>query len=120
MTSTNTIKTTITNTISLIVLFVLLLSSSNSAFGQTVDTIYTDVVISSDNTTSATSINISENNSMNLYSWFMGTKQNPNSNLKKEDSGSVKKQMINSGIEPNRILLKSFLKKATNYTEVTA
>ena len=120
MTSTNTIKTTLSNTIRLIVLFVLLLSSSNSVFAQSVDTINTDVVISSDNTTRATSINVSENNSMNLYSWFMGTKQTPNSNLQKEDSGSIKIQMINSGIEPNRLLLKSFLKKAVNYTEVVA
>ena len=102
-----------------IVLFVILLSSSISTFGQNVDS-NKEVLISSINTIAPTTSHVSENNSMNLYSWFMGTKQTPNANLKNEESGSIKKQMINSGIEPNRLLLKSFLKKATNYTEVVA
>lgn len=119
MTAANTIKTSSSTIIRLIILFVILLSSSFSMVGQNVETI-SDVVISSENVSATSSINVSENNNMNLYSWFMGTKQTPNANLEKDNSGNIKKQMINSGIEPNRLLLKSFLKKAANYTEVTA
>ncbi len=119
MALTTTIQTISNATIRLVVLSVILLSSSSSIFGQNVDT-NSNVVISSENVNASTSVNATANNNMNLYSWFMGTKQTPNSNLENDNSGSVKKQMINSGIEPNRILLKSFLKKATNYTEVTA
>ena len=117
MTSTNTIKTSTNSVLKLIVLFVILLSSSSSMFSQNADA-NANVVISSENVNGSTSVNATANNNMNLYSWFMGTKQTPNANLEKDNSGSIKKQMINSGTEPNRLLLKSFLKKASNYTEV--
>ena len=56
---------------------------------------------------------------MNFVSWFMGTKQTPNANQSGEVL-SAKKQMINSGIAPNRLLIKAFLKKASNYNSTIA
>jgi hypothetical protein len=48
-------------------------------------------------------------------SWFMGTKQNVQPNSVQDLKGSSKKQLINSGSAPNRLLLKTFSKKAANF-----
>ena len=65
-------------------------------------------------TTLATATTVTEaNTSMNMVSWFMGTKQTTNENITKESNS--KKQMMTSGIAPNRLLIKTFLKKASQY-----
>lgn len=51
---------------------------------------------------------------MEFALWFMGTKQDPNSTLSTEGT-NVKKMIITSGIAPNRLLLKAFLKKVVNH-----
>ena len=53
------------------------------------------------------------NASMNMVSWFMGTRQTTNENITKESNS--KKQMMTSGIAPNRLLIKVLLKKASQY-----
>ena len=53
------------------------------------------------------------NTSMHMVSWFMGTKQTTHENTTKESNS--KKQMMTSGIAPNRLLIKTFLKKASQY-----
>ncbi len=54
------------------------------------------------------------NANMEFALWFMGTKQDPNSTLSNEGS-NAKKSIITSGIAPNRLLIKAFLKKVVNY-----
>ncbi|HMI06443.1 MAG TPA: hypothetical protein VK528_02765 [Flavobacterium sp.] len=114
--------------VSLIVLFVLLLLSSIGMFGQNVQPAQTTTialqfnVASSDDNAGATTVtnNTTEYNAnMNMVSWFMGTKQTPKADVKNVDENS-KKQMINSGIAPNRLLMKAFLKKASNYQSTIA
>jgi hypothetical protein len=57
--------------------------------------------------------------SLNFMSWFMGSKQNMHTDsTSKEFNVSNKKQLINSGIVPNRLLLKTFMKKAAVYNNV--
>jgi DNA polymerase elongation subunit (family B) len=56
---------------------------------------------------------VESNSSMNMVSWFMGTKQTTNENITKESNS--KKQMMTNGIAPNRLLIKTFLKKASQY-----
>ena len=51
---------------------------------------------------------------MNFILWFMGSKQSPNSSVLPIGT-SGKKQFITSGTEPNRLLIKAFLKKAVNF-----
>lgn len=51
---------------------------------------------------------------MEFALWFMGTKQDPNSNISSEGA-NAKKVIITSGIAPNRVLIKAFLKKVVNY-----
>jgi hypothetical protein len=54
--------------------------------------------------------------------WFlvMGTKQTPSSNQSNDFSTPKKKQMIHSRIALNRLLIKTFLKKATDYKKTIA
>src|SRR6478672_11312779 len=97
-----------------IALFVLLVLSSVKMFGQevkaeTITFINTEVAVAADNTESQ----------MELVSWFMGTKQsqvsgsmNTSNTISTNKTG--KKQFINNGLSTNRILSRTFLKKATN------
>jgi hypothetical protein len=50
---------------------------------------------------------------MNFVIWFMGSKQNPNAAVLPVGE-NTKKQFISSGLAPNRLLIKAFLKKAVN------
>lgn len=56
---------------------------------------------------------VESSSSLNMVSWFMGTKQTTNENTIKESNS--KKQMMTNGIAPNRLLIKTFLKKASQY-----
>ena len=58
--------------------------------------------------------NSKANSNMEIALWFMGTKQDPNAAVSTEGE-SAKKMIITSGIAPNRLLLKAFLKKVVNY-----
>ncbi|HRN43786.1 MAG TPA: hypothetical protein PLH20_03160, partial [Flavobacterium sp.] len=55
----------------------------------------------------------SSSNNMNFVLWFMGSKLDPNSTISSEGT-NTKKQIITSGVAPNRLLIKAFLKKAVN------
>ena len=105
-------------------LFVLLATSSFTMVGQNknevVATSVTFQVVTSDDTVAASQSTVKTNTSMNFVSWFMGTKQTPNANQSADAAVSQKKQMINSGIAPNRLLIKAFLKKASNYSSTIA
>lgn len=114
-----------TSTVTLVVMFALLLLSSVQMFGQNVATsevaIATSAItVAADDNTTATTVTATateSNANMNMVSWFMGTKQTPKANV---DKGASKKQMINSGVAPNRLLMKAFLKKASNYQSTIA
>ena len=71
-------------------------------FNQNVET--TNVKVESSRTTT----------NMEFALWFMGTKQDPNAALSTEGA-NAKKLIITSGIAPNRLLIKAFLKKVVNY-----
>ena len=99
----------------LVVLFALFLLSSLNMVGQNKNEIVTP-----ETTVATTQSNVTTNTTMNFVSWFMGTKQTPNANQSSDAATSEKKQMINSGIAPNRLLIKAFLKKAANYSTTIA
>ena len=56
---------------------------------------------------------------MEFVQWFMGTKQDPNTTISTEGI-NTKKQIMTSGIAPNRLLIKAFLKKAVNFESALA
>jgi hypothetical protein len=99
-----TAKTTTSNNIKMMVVLVMLLIS---CVGFAHNTIEVPATVA---TTTAT---VESNASMNMVSWFMGTKQTTNENSTKESNS--KKQMMTSGVAPNRLLLKTLLKKVSQY-----
>ena len=99
-----TANTTTSNNIKMMIVLVMMLLST-VGFAQNKVEVPTAVA------TSTTTVEA--NVSMNMVSWFMGTKQTTNENITKESTS--KKQMMTSGIAPNRLLIKTFLKKASQY-----
>ena len=124
---TNQNKTATTSQISvrLVAVLVLLLLSNLNVFGQHSSVVVAAPVVAfqmvaADDTVATVTNATTTNDTMNFVSWFMGTKQTTNANSAADVSGSSKKQMINAGIAPNRLLLKAFLKKASNYASTVA
>ena len=103
----------ITN-VRLFVLFVLLMLSTTGAFAQTnttsgVATTSTEVSVSKDATVITTD-NAVASTSMEFAVWFMGSKKTTNDS---SNGTFSKKQLINSGINTNSVLIRSFLKKVS-------
>ncbi len=63
--------------------------------------------------------NTADTSNMNFVLWFMGSKQDPNTTISSEAT-STKNKVRTSGIAPNRLLIKAFLKKATNFESSVA
>jgi hypothetical protein len=104
--------------IKLFVAFVLLVLSSTGAFAQantttTVVAATTSTEVSVSVSKEATIVIAKENNvaSMDFAVWFMGSKKTLNN---KSNGTFSKKQLINSGINTNSVLIRSFLKKVNN------
>jgi len=100
--------------IKLFVAFFLLVLSSTGAFAQTnttsvVATTSTQVSVSKDTTTVITTDNAVAS-SMDFAVWFMGSKKTSNNT---SNGTFSKKQLINSGINTNSVLIRSFLKKVS-------
>jgi hypothetical protein len=107
MSNTNQNTTSLSSTAKALLVFVLFVFSQ-VAFAQ-------DQVAAPNQELTATSTASSVSESLNFMSWFMGTKQNVQPSSTQDLKGSSKKKLINSGIAPNRLLLKTFSKKAANY-----
>lgn len=89
-----------------------------TAFGQSVEQ---NAVVSTANETTQeikqeTSV---RNSNLEFVLWFMTSKQNPNSTISAEGA-NAKKQIMTSGLTPNRLLIKAFLKKAVNFESALA
>lgn len=112
-----------TSKATLAVMFVLLLSTVGM-FGQNTanqpETVNFEVMVSGDAVATTAAATESANATMNIVSWFMGSKQTPKATISNDGPVSAKKQMINAGIAPNRLLIKAFGKKAANYQSTIA
>ncbi|MFV8359349.1 hypothetical protein [Flavobacterium sp. LS1P3] len=98
----------------LLILFVFILMSNVSVFGQSAQKLVDDSTIEvKSNVKKENVLATSSSNTMNFVLWFMGTKQGPNGTISSESS-STKIQVITSGSAPNRLLIKAFLKKAVD------
>lgn len=107
----------------LFMVFVLFLLSNSSVFAQATtennsnqiaSTEINDVKNSNIEMKSMKTQETSADSNMNFILWFMGSKQSPNSSVLPIGTSS-KKQFMTSGSEPNRLLIKAFLKKAVNF-----
>jgi hypothetical protein len=99
----------------LFVSLVLLILSSTGAFAQAnttglVSTTSTEVSASKDATNVITTDNSVVSTAMDFAIWFMGSKKTTNDSSNETFS---KKQLINSGINTNSVLIRSFLKKVS-------
>ena len=105
----------------MVLTFILL--SIGTAFGQTtiennID-LNTTELLSNSAETNVVKIEADSNASnTNFVLWFMGSKQDPNAKVLPA-STKTKKQVMTSGMEPNRLLIKAFLKKAINFESAT-
>ena len=106
----------------LVVLFVLLLLSSVGMFGQEAApiaaSINTENTVTADDNVSTTTATATESNlNINTVSWFMGSKQLHNDYNQSATSSNMtptKKQIHTSGITPNRVLYRTFIKKVSS------
>lgn len=103
----------------LVILFVLFLLSSVGMFGQTkTTTVVTPVVPVTSITTT-----VAFDSDIDFMNWFMGSKQ---TQTIQEDSNasstlaSKKKQIISSGITPNKVLYRTFVKKVISQESAIA
>lgn len=107
----------------LLMVLALILFSVGTAFGQSTLENNTDVNTTIESNIAETNVikqgTDSNGSNMNFVLWFMGSKQDPNA--KALPAGvNTKKQFMTSGMEPNRLLIKAFLKKAINFESATA
>ena len=115
MTTANNTTTqgNVTN-VRLFVLFVLLMLSTTGAFAQTntvsVVATSTEVSVSNEAKMIITADNAVASTTMDFAVWFMGSKKSTNDT---SNGTFSKKQLINSGINTNNVLIRSFLKKVS-------
>ena len=106
---------------SLVVLFILFLLSSTGMFGQN-----RPVVSNPANTIEVTTLNISQavalDSNADFMSWFMGSKSTQNFQESTSDNAASlsarKKQIISSGVTPNKVLYRTFVKKIISQENV--
>lgn len=107
----------------ILVLFVLLVLSSMGVFGQNNTSVEksecVDFKVENNVVSDKQNDIVSIESQIDFMGWFMGSKYNQNnSNLNSTESNkstiSTKKQILSSGIEPNKVLYRTFVKKVMN------
>jgi uncharacterized NAD(P)/FAD-binding protein YdhS len=115
MKSTNSTTPKNVTNVRLFVLFVLLLIANTGVFGQNkvevVTEVKTEVSISQDASIVISTENTIASTSMDFAVWFTGVKTTK-SDVKSNGSFN-KKQLINSGVNTNSVLIRSILKKVS-------
>jgi len=104
------------NNFKIFILFTFVILSNSTVFGQTVEN---NPIANTTTEISVKQENASNNSNMNFVLWFMGTKQDPNATIS-TNGINTKKQFMTSGLAPNRLLIKAFLKKAVNFESAVA
>lgn len=110
----------------LFVLLVFLLLSCSGVFGQNAKTENGVVISGTENISVSTGNTLAGqttiSSQMELVIWFMGSRQSSpaGENVKSSTATTTKKQLINCGMTPNRILSRTLLKKAMEYENSVA
>jgi hypothetical protein len=103
--------------VNIVMMLFFLLLSNVAIFGQAV----TEKNADSNNTIENNIVEketTSNSSNMNFVIWFMGSKQNPSATIIPVGE-NTRKQFMTSGLAPNRLLIKAFLKKAVNFEVAT-
>jgi hypothetical protein len=112
--------TTKRNRTRILVLVVLLVLSSMGVFGQTNDSKENDskIEFQIENRITKSEPIASIESQIDFMGWFMGSKYNQNSSTIDAESikstTSTKKQILSSGISPNKVLYRTFVKRVMN------
>jgi hypothetical protein len=117
--STSTVAQKNVTNVRLFVLFVLLVLSSVGVFGQNKaivlpTTTSIETLILADVTIVVTNDNAVASTQSDFALWFMGSKQTTPFLDATTTSGTVKRQFVTSGISPNKVLIRTFLKRLVN------
>ena len=102
MTTTNTNTSKRNSIVTLFVLFVVMFLSTSTVFGQETKNEVSIVEPTTENSVAASTTEFAV--------WFVGS-VNKTSTAKKETLSFGRKQLINSGITTNKVLIKTVLKK---------
>ena len=118
--NTITQNTSNTSNKALIALFVLFLFSSVSMFGQTKETVTTSTV-----ELVRVSVNpVALDSEVEFMSWFMSSNQTQSVNAGSESTSTTnlsrKKQIISSGVVPNKVLYRTLVKKVISQENAIA
>ncbi|MEC4049479.1 hypothetical protein OX284_008560 [Flavobacterium sp. SUN046] len=111
MNTTSTNKKVTLSHSKLFMMVVLFLLSCTAMNAQTVSN---DEAVKVETTTSITNSIAATDSQIDFVGWFMGSNQNQSINeggLYNDKNSSTKKQIISSGIIPNRVLYKTLVKK---------
>ena len=104
------------NKVRILFFIVLFILSSLRMFGQTTESpiaIQNKEEVKCVIQQNQTSI-VSIDSQIDFVSWFMGSRQsqmNENESANKSNSTTTKKQILNSGITPNKVLYRTFMKR---------
>jgi hypothetical protein len=101
------------------ILFVFVLLFNFSGFSQAITQVSVGAAAITEMGNDVKQENVKTSSNMEFVLWFMGSKQDPNTTISTEGI-NTKKQIITSGIAPNRLLIKAFLKKAVNFESSVA
>lgn len=119
--TTNTLNnTTFTkvNTKGFLFLVVLFLMSSFSMFAQSTSDVTSKVSNDEVVTVEIKTALVLDDTQLDFMNWFMGSKQSQSANdfstTNDNSSSSRKKQIISSGVTPNRVLYRTLLKKVVS------
>ena len=117
---TNNLNTTSTftneNKKGFLLVVVLFLMTSFSSFAQssTLEVVSTKEVVSVETKTAL----VLDDSQLDFMNWFMGSKQSQSTNdfttVNDNSSSSRRKQIISSGVTPNRVLYRTLLKKVVS------
>lgn len=103
--------------VAFLVFFVFCFFSNLTVFSQTVSTDISNEVLIIEGSTKTDETTVKEstqnlNSNVGFILWFMGTKEDPNKTMSQDSN--TKKFILTSGTEPNRLLIKTLLKKTVN------
>lgn len=122
--NTNTQNTSNTSNKALIVLFVMFLLSSASMFGQNTTTAVVAPVTTSVEVVKVSVNQVALDSDVEFMSWFMSSKQTQSVNGGSESTSATtmsrKKQIISSGVVPNKVLYRTLVKKVISQESAIA
>ena len=121
--NTNTQNTSNTSNKALIVLFVMFLLSSVSMFGQNTTTAVADPATTTVEVLKVSVNQVALDSDVEFMSWFMSSKQTQSVGGSEGTSStnvSRKKQIISSGVVPNKVLYRTLVKKVISQESAIA